>query len=151
MTDPTLTITIDRTSLSLSPLVLSGSADSNALGIVSYQAPPRLALVTYAPDSINITGSEALAAKLQHANLNFDWMCDTTDDETDMQAAYVEVAAALGQFSYLVTTQVSGAPAEVWSADMGSVTPPQRTYVDMVHPDALVIAVTIPVYPIPGS
>lgn len=153
MTDPTLTISIDRASLpgSLSPLVLSATIDSNPLGIVNYQAPARQARVSYAPDSRDVHGSESDGASWQQALLSFDWMCDTADDETDLQAAYEEVVAAVGQFKYPVTTQVSGAPAQVWSADMGSVTPPQRTFVDLAHPDALVVAVSIPVYPIPGS
>jgi hypothetical protein len=147
MTDPTLSISIDRTGLSLGALVFSGSLDSN-LGIVRYQAPGRQSRVTYAPDSINVHGSEPIAGAWQQALLSFDWMCDTAANEAAFQTAYAAVVAAVGQFSYTVTTQANGAAAEVWKADMGSVTPPQRTYVDLTRPDVLVVSVTIPVYPI---
>lgn len=150
MTAPTLTITIDRTSLSLSPLVISGSLDANELGIVNFRPPPRQARTTYAPDSVDLDGSEPIATAWQQSLLNFDWMPDQAASETDVQASYVEVCAALAQFSYAVTTQVSGAPAEVWTAERGSITPPQRDYVDLAYLRP-VYAVTIPVRPIPGS
>lgn len=153
MTDPTLTISIARATDAGGPTALDFSAanDATDLGIVSYQAPAHLNLVEYAPPSGNMNGSEAVGSSLQHALLSFDWMCDTADDEADMQAAYAEACAAVDQFSYLVTTQVNGAPAQVWAADSGSVTPPARTYADLAHPDALVMTVTIPVYPTPST
>lgn len=148
-----LTISIGRASLpgDLDPLGLSGTLDDVPLGIVNYQAPARLARVEYMPDRVDVIGSEAIGGAWQQAILGFDWMADTAEDETDVQAFYNEMVDALGQFAYPVTTQVSGAPAEVWAADMGSVTPPQRTFVDLEHPEVLVISVSIPVYPIPGS
>jgi hypothetical protein len=151
MTDPTLTISIGRTSLSLSPLLFSGSLDGTELGVVNFQPPARLSRVTYAPDSIDVHGSEAIGASWQQAILGWDWVLDGAANETALQAKYDEVVAAVGQFSYAVTTQANGAPAQVWAADMGSVTPPARTYVDLAHPNALVVSVSIPVYPIPGS
>lgn len=152
MTDPTLTITIDRSSLpgSLDPLEFSGNLDDAGLGILDYQPPARQARVAYAPDSVNTHGSEATGASWQQAILGFDWVCDTAADETALQAAYEEVVAALGQFSYEVTTQVSGAPAQTWSADMGSCAPSQRDYENLANLNP-VYAVSIPVYPIPGS
>lgn len=150
--DPTLTVSIDRTSLGKDPLVFSAAlADGTALGLVGYQAPANIARVTYAPDSDHVHGSEATGAAWGQAMMGVDWMCDDAADETALQAAYADVVEAVGQFSYPVTTQVSGAPAQVWAADMGSVTPPERTYVDLANPDALVVAVTMPVYPIAGS
>lgn len=153
MTDPTQTISIGRASLpgSLLPLEFSAVLDDVALGIVNYQAPARIAVVSYAPPSRDVHGSESDGASYAQSLLSYDWMCDTAADETALQAAYEEVCAAVGQFKYPVTTQISGAPAQVWTADMGSVTPPQRTFVDLEHPDALVVAIAIPVYPIPGS
>lgn len=150
MTDPTLTISIDRTSLSLSALVFSGSLDGTVLGIVNYQPPAFQMRVNYAPDSADVHGSEALSASYQQALLSFDWMRDASTTETQVQAAREEVRAALAQFSFTVTTQVSGAPAEVWSASPGSLTPPARTYMDLTHLTP-VFGVSIPVYPIPGS
>lgn len=150
MTAPSLMIMIDRTSLALSPLVLSGTTDSNELGVVNYQPPARLARITYAPDSVDVDGSEPIAVAWQQSLLNFDWMPDQAAAETDAQASYADVCEALAQFSYTVTTAVSGAPAEVWAAVRGSITPPQRTFFDLKHARP-VHAVSIPVRPIPGS
>lgn len=146
MIDPTLTISIDRTSLSLAPLVFSAKIDGTALGIAGYQPPARQARLTYAPDSMNVHGSEAIAASWQQAILGFDWFRESTT-ETQLQAAFAEVVAAVEQFSYTVTTQVSGAPAQVWAADMGSCAPSARSFADLANVSA-VFAVSIPVYPI---
>jgi len=150
MTDPTLTISIDRTGLSLGALAFSGALDGTTLGIVGYQPPALQSRVTYAPDSINIHGSEAIAASWQQAILGFDWVRDGDSTETEVQASYAEVAAAIAQFSYVVTTQVSGAPAQLWRADPGSIVPAARTYSDLTYRNP-VYAVTLPVYPIPGT
>lgn len=153
MTVPTMTISVARVvdAGGPDPLTYSAADDDIPLGIVSYQAPAHVNLVVYAPDTGSVAGSEATGASLQHALLQWDWMCDTAEDEADMQAAYTEACAAVDQFAYEVTTQVNGAPAQVWQADSGTVTPPARTFVDLDHPDALVMSITIPVYPIPGS
>lgn len=148
-----MTISIARVADAGGPgsLDFSGVRDATPLGIVSYQPPAHLNLVAYAPDSGDVVGSESVSRSLQHALLSFDWMCDTANDEADMQAAYDATCAAVDQFAYLVTTQIGGATAQVWRADSGTVTPPARTFVDLAHPDALVMTVTIPVHPIPGS
>lgn len=146
MTDPTLTIAISRTSLSLAPLSFSGALDGTTLGIVGYQPPAMQSRVVYMPDSADVDGSEAIAATWQQSLLSFDWVREGAT-ETQVQASFAEVLAAVGQFSYTVTTTVSGAPAQVWSADRGSVVPSARTYVDLEH-RIPVYAVTIPVYPI---
>jgi hypothetical protein len=145
--DPTLTITVSRTSLSLPALVFSGTLDSNVLGVVGYQQPALQWRLGYMPDSADVHGSEALSAAYQQAILGWDWARDGATTETQLQASRVEVAAALAQFSYTITTQISGAPAEVWRADPGSQVPSARTYVDLAHLSQ-VFAVTVPVYPI---
>lgn len=145
--DPTLTVSIDRTSLSLAPLVFSGSLDGTALGIVGYQPPSLQMRVAYAPDSVNVHGSEPVGASYQQAILGVDWVRDGAATETQVQASFAEVAAAVGQFSYTVTTQVSGAPAQVWSADPGSLSASGRTFGDLANVNP-VFALSIPVYPI---
>jgi hypothetical protein len=150
MTDPTLTITVDRTSLSLSALVFSASLDANALGIVGYQPPALQQRIAYAPDSVNIHGSEAIAASYQQAVLGWDWIRDGAT-EAQVQTSFDEVADALAQFSFTITTQVSGATAQVWSADPGSMTPAARSYVDLVNPGIQVFSASVPVYPIAGA
>jgi hypothetical protein len=150
MTAPTLTITIDRTSLGLTPLVLSGASDGVALGIVSYQEPADIPRYLWAPDSVNVEGSELISASSEQANLGFDWVSDAAANEAAVASAKAEVLAAVRQFSFQVTTQVSDAPAEVWAANRGAQTPSPRTYEDLANHNP-VFAVTIPVYPIPGS
>lgn len=153
MTAPTNTISIDRSSLTLSALQISGSRDGTELGLVRYIPPARIPRIAYQPDTGGIHGSEATQWSWQQAILGFDWVPDTAESETEIQAAYYEMLAAITQFKYEVTTQVSGAPAEVWLADPGAITlggSDGRTYVDLnfLRP---VYAVTIPVYPIPGA
>lgn len=149
MTAPTVTITIDRSSLSLSDLTFVGSG-SSGYGLVSYQPPLMVARNTYAPSSRFTDGGELVGGAWEKTNIAFDWYALAASTETAVQAAFAAVVAAIGQFSFEVTTQVSGAPAQVWQADRGSMSPSQRTYVDLAN-HCPVYAVTIPVQPIPGS
>lgn len=149
MTDPTLTISISRSTAAGGPTALVFDAQPGAtLGIVAYQPPGLQQRITYAPDSMSVHGSEAIGTSWQQALLTFDWVRDGATSESDVQTSYAEVAAALAQMSYTVTTQVSGAPAQVWAADPGSLAPSARTYVDLVNPGMVVYSVSIPVYPI---
>lgn len=145
----TLTISIDRTSLSLSALVLSGAVDANDYGITSYSPPGLQQRRKQMPDADSVHGSEITGTAYQQAILGFSWVPDQATDETDVQAAYLEVAAAIGQFEFTVTTQVGGAPAQVWSANAGDIdlAGGSRTYTDLEHSNP-VYSVTIPVYPI---
>lgn len=147
----TLTISISRTSLGLSPLVLSGSDDGTTLGVMSYQPPPLQARVEYADDVPGVHGSEAVGWSWQQSVLGFDFVADVAT-EAEAQAAKAELVAAVSQFSFTVTTQVSGAPAEGWSANPGSVVSASssgRTTLDLVYVWPA-WSVAIPVYPIPG-
>lgn len=148
--DPTQTITIDRTGLELDPLVFSARLDGTVLGLVNYQPPAMISRLGYMPDHPDVDGSELTSASWQKALLNFDWMADQATTETIVQAAYYEVLAAIAQFSFLVTTKVSDAPEQIWTADRGSMTPAGRTLIDtqFLRP---VYAVQIPVQPIPGA
>lgn len=153
MIDPTLTISIDRSGMSGSPapLVLAGDL-SEDLVVVTFAPPAKIWQYGYAPGSADIHGSELTSAALVQALLGFSFY-PLTDSETAMRAAQAEVEAALAQFRYAVTTQISGAPAEVWTCDPGSVQlvdSSGRTYADLAntHPK---FSVSIPVYPIPGS
>lgn len=148
--NPTLTITIDRASLSLPPLEFSGRLDGTSLGIVEYQAPARIARIDYAPDVAGVHGSEAQAWAWEQAILGWSFVRVAATTEADLQASYGEVVAALGRRSYTITTQISGAPAQGWAADPGSVTPAARDLASLRYLGT-VYAVTVPVYPIPGS
>lgn len=149
-----LSISIDRSGMpgSLSPLVLHGSVDSSVRRIVAYSPPAKQARIKWGPDSDDVEGSEALAATWQQALMGFKVKM-VAATETLLQAGVVELEAALAQFAFTVTTQLSGAPAQVWAANRGSIQLADsdgRTPSD-VHNLNPVYAVTIPVYPIAGS
>lgn len=147
MTAPTLTISIDRSSLSLSPLVLSGTNDSNDLGVVNYTPPAKQKRLGQMPDAPDIDGTEYVSSSYQQSRLNFDFVTDKATSETELQALEDELAAAIDQFAFVVTTQVDGAPARAWSANSGDLIPPSRTYTDLANHNP-VFAVSIPVFPI---
>lgn len=146
MTAPTLTITISQSG---DDLVLSGSLDENELGITRYAPPALQQRQSFMPTSADIHGDEAVSQSWQQSLLSFDWVPDTADDETDVAAAYAAVVAAISQFAFTVTTKVSDAAAEVWSANGGSIVlaGTSRDYPDLAHYNP-VYTVTIPVYPI---
>lgn len=148
--NPTLTITIDRASMSLPPLEFSGRLDGTTLGVVEYQAPARVSRVDYVPDVAGVHGSEAQAWSWEQAILGWSFVRVGATTEAQLQASYGEVVAALGRRSYTITTQVSDAAPETWACDPGSVTPAPRDLVNLRHLGT-VYAVTVPVYPIPGS
>lgn len=146
-----LTVTIDRSSLGKADLVISAGQDTT-IGLARYSPPDTVARVTYMPDNPNIDGSEAIGASWQQAMLGFNALFDQATSEADIASGVAELCEAVGQFSYLVTTQVGNAPAEKWSADRGSVTLANsdgRAFEDLLHLDP-VYSVTIPVYPIPS-
>src|SRR5689334_732567 len=116
MTDPTLTITISRSG---DDLVLSGSDDDNDFGVANFQPPAEVPRYGWMPDADSVNGSELLSESLEQGVLVFDWMADRVSSETEAAAAKAEVLAAIRQFEFTVTTQVSGATAEVWSANRG--------------------------------
>lgn len=149
MTAPTLTITISQTG---DDLVLSGTPGVGDLGVTRYSPPALQARLTYMPDNPSIDGSEATGAAWQQSLLTFDWVPDTATDEGDVAASYADVVAAIAQFEFTVTTEVSDAVEEVWSANRGSIvlSGGSREYTSLVNKNP-VYTVTIPVYPIAGA
>lgn len=142
-----VTVTISRTSLSLPDLVMTATPGDSGLGVSAFQAPGRVARITYMPDSVDIHGSEPIASSWQEGLISFNVVTDDVASETEAQTALAALVAALGQFSYAVTTQVSGAPAQAWAARMGSFSQPSRSLTDL-ETSLYECAVTIPVYPI---
>jgi hypothetical protein len=145
-----LTISIDRTSLSLTPLVLSAVDDANPLGIVNFTEPGRIARIRYAPPSDIFHGDSALAMTYQQALLAFDVVTDQAATEQASRDLLDDLRDALGQFPYTTTTIVNGATPQVWTCDPGSVAPIARTWFNLENLDP-VASVTIPCYPIPGA
>lgn len=141
----TLTFSIARTSLSLSPLVLSANDDSNTWGILpGYTPPGRIARVRYA--SSNFThGDVAVGSTWQQAVHSFD-VSPTVASAAGLAAAVAELQAALGQFTYLTTVTRNGV-AEVWTCDTGSLSPAPLDVNEVDHHQP-VYSVTIPCYPV---
>lgn len=151
--NPTLTISIDRSSLpgSLSPLTFSAKRSGGTTrGIVAYQAPLAVPRNAFAPPNRFIDGNELLSSSWEQTSLAFDWVPVGATTEATVQAAYIEVLAAIGQFAFEVTTKVSDADGQVWSAYRGAMSPNPRTLLDLSHL-CPVYPVVIPVQPIPGA
>lgn len=147
MVDPSLAISIDRTALSLSPLVFGCSGDVD-LGITSYREPAEQSRVVYAPSSEFVDGDLPLGATLQQTILPFSFFTDV-DTEAESRALVAQVRAAVRQaIEFEVTVTVSGAPAETWVCNPGSVTPEEgRDYMNLRDADPT-WAVVLPCYPI---
>lgn len=145
--NPTLTISIARTSLSLSPLVLSAANDANSLGLAGYQEPAIQAQVRWAPDSAYLDGSVALASRREHTLLNFDAYTDSAATEAASRSLIADLRAAVNQWEYLVTVTVDGATAEVWTCQPGSVGAATRSYEDL-RSHTVTYPVSIPCHPV---
>lgn len=146
----TFSISIDRTSLSLSPLVLSGDAGTTAeLGVANYSEPAMLPRVGYAPSSDFVHGDLALGWTYQQTLLNFDVFATSPADEQEQRDLIADLVAAVTQFpAYEVTVTVDDAAPETWTCDPGSVTPNgSRNWADVKHHNP-VWAVSIPCYPV---
>lgn len=146
----TLSISIDRTSLSLSALVL-GAQDGTGglLSITDYTEPAMQSRIAYAPSSEFMHGDLALGWSWQQALLSFEVAAFNPASEDEQREAVAALAAAVTQFpAYELTVTVGASPAETWTCDPGSVTPAAaRTYVDLRDSDPA-WRVTIPCYPV---
>jgi hypothetical protein len=111
----TLSLTLDRTSLSLSDLVIAGTAPSAGLWIELADNPDFLFRYTYAPDSAYVPGKQLLAAVLDQATLPVT-VHGQAASANDLSALRDELSAALAQFSYPVTLTLDGI-STTWSAD----------------------------------
>lgn len=155
MSDPTLSITISRALVAGAPadLTLSGHDNAVTLWVVRFRPPASIRRNEYAQNRSRFHGSELTGSSLDQGLLGFHFTHSSATSETVLQAAVEEMEAALAQPYYDVTTQISGAPPRVWEADPGSCEiagDGEREYLNLANLDT-VYAVTIPVYPIPGS
>lgn len=139
-------VAINRTSLSLPVLEVSGQDDARTLGLTSYQEPGLIWRVRYMPDHPDVHGSEPLGASLQQGIISFGLLPKVTD-EAALRAALAEFETAVSRLSFTVTTTVGNATPRAWSAHFGSVQPDERTLANLTHTDPIA-AVSIPVYPI---
>lgn len=145
----TLLITISRTELALTPLVLSGTNDANLIGVTSFTEPARVPDIEYAPTS-NLYRDVPLSVSYRQGVLGFDVVTHKSATEQASQDLLDDLRDALGQFAYTTTTVINSASAKVWTCNTGAMSPIERTLVNLKHFNP-VASVTIPCYPIPGS
>ena len=144
----TLSISIDRTSLGLGPLVFSGNDDANVWGILPGYQQPGLEPETRVATSPFTHGEVATRFKWRQAMHQFDAF-PSVASAAAMTTAENEVRAALGRLSYTVTVNNNG-QVTTWDAQPGSFVP---SPIDWPELDGLYPAysITIPCYPIAGG
>lgn len=148
MDDGQLTISIDRTSLTLPALVLLGHGTAPGLAVEGYTEPTLRPRVAYAADSDWVDGSMPLSMSWQESLIGFSVFADAAASEAQARGWIAELVRALGRLRYLVTITVNNAPAETWTCAPGSVTPTgSRTSANMRDYDQ-VWEVSIPCQPI---
>lgn len=112
------TVTLDRTSLSLPPLEITGSApDTSGLfldGSVGLLEPAFDVRATYAPDSNYVPGTQLLTAVLGASTLPLAVVAMGAS-AAGLATVKAELETAVWQFSYDVTLTVNGQP-RTWSA-----------------------------------
>lgn len=119
MTD-ILSLSLDRTSLSLSPLLIYPNRAQGPFWISGaagdeVDEPDFVYRYNYAPDSAYVAGKVLLAAVLDQATLPAVVRVLGTS-ATDLATKKAELRAALGQFSYSITLSLNGV-ASTFSAD----------------------------------
>lgn len=146
---PTFAISIDRTSLSLPALEMSGNdGAATPLKVTTYREPAMQARVKYAPSSEYEHGDVALAWSWQQTVLSFEVTTRGAATETAARAAVAELVAAVARLSYTVTVTPDDAAPETWACDPGTVAPrDDRSLVDLTHHSSVWV-VTIPAHPV---
>lgn len=149
MTQPTLTISIDRTGMVGSPAALDFSATpgDGERGIVNY-VDPRLVpqLQTLSADDIH--GERLQSWKWQAAILGFDVVLDAAASEDEVTSLVDEIREAVSRMSFSVTVVKDGGTPQVWSCYVGQVNfKDARTRQNLTDHNP-VIEVLIPCHPV---
>lgn len=147
----TVSVSIDRTSLELDPLVIGGTgSDTFTLTESGLGRPGVTPRATTAGDSPWVHGSVTVAAVREQSALPLEVLVQA-DSDALLEAAIAELDAALWQFAYTVTVTVGGV-GQVWAADPAawSTAGDARRWAYAAR-FIEVLTVTIPVHPIPGS
>lgn len=149
---PSLTISINRSGMAgaPAPLVFSGLLDSNQLGITEYEEPAMLPIVSYATPHDGRHGDpDPLSWRYAQTFLAWKFVTDLATTEQASRNLIADVRAAIAQaLEFSVTVTVSGATAEVWTCNPGSLTPAgARARIDMTDPRPE-WAVSLPAYPV---
>lgn len=146
----TASLSIDRTSLSLSALVIADDSTTYRLAKGGFGRPAMTWRTTFAPDSINVHGSEPIAAVKEQTSIPAEVIVlGATWAAVDTAVTALETAVS--QFSYDVT-QTTGGVARAWAASPASWSSASST-VEPFNVDQKfeVLRLTIPVYPISST
>lgn len=141
-----LSVTFDRTSLGLSPLVITGDPYAGALHLPEdgVERVGRVIRRTYAPASAYVPGRVLLAAVEDAGTLPLSIYAHG-DTAAEVEAAMAELEAAASQFAYDITLEVDGV-TQTWAADPEL---PQWGAIDvgMVRAHLVRASISIPVNP----
>lgn len=152
MTEPVLTVTIDRTGMvgAPAPLVLLGhpGTSNTVLGCSDYREPAKWVNRRMAPPSAFAHGQVVLGMTYEQSLLSFTVFPEGAT-EAQGKAAIFELEAAIARLQFEVTVTVGDAPGLVYVCDAGEVVPVgDRTYTDLRYANPK-WSVEIPCYPIP--
>jgi hypothetical protein len=146
----TVTVSIDRSSLSLTALVASDDGATYQIKQDGLTRPAITWRLTAAPDSADVHGTEYVAAAKEQTSLPLDIIVKAASSAA-LNTACVALEDALSQFTYTATVVVDGV-TKVWSCAPAAYSPTSGLIeFGMVNGHFDVFTVTIPVYPIPGS
>lgn len=117
MSVPVISVTFDRDSLSLSPLVINNDPTAGAFHLPEegLERPARSIRRTYAPDSAYIPGRVLLAAVEEAGALSVTIYAHGADTEA-LADAILELETATTQFAYDLTLSIDGQD-QVFAAD----------------------------------
>ena len=139
-------LSIDRTSLSLSALVLHGDRQDGWCLMPGWQVPALVPNNAYA-SSPNTHGAVATHATWQLGFMSGDVVLSGADNPADRANAIAELRAALSRLSFTIT-QDWGGQTETWTTQgYSTITPSPLSYVSVTR-DEPVYSLSIPVYPL---
>ena len=140
------TLSIDRTSLSLTPLVLSGVDDASVWGVLAgWQMPGKDAVVIRASSPLT-HGSTPTHWKWQDAVMSGEVAAQAASTGA-LAAAIADLEAAIGRLEYDVEVTRNGVPWGTWRCGPGSLTPSPLDYVNL-RDDQQAFSLTIPCFPV---
>lgn len=142
-----LSVSIARTSLSLSPLVLADDGTTYRITEDGIGRPGRTWRLGQMPDSADTHGTEYISAALEQTNLPLKVLVQAASSAA-LEAALDDLEDALGQFAYETTVTIDGA-ARTWTCGPAS----SQASIDsgQVAAHLSEVTITIPVYPIAGA
>ena len=140
----TFSLSIDRTSLSLPPLVLHGDRQAGWCLMPGWQMPGQQARIAYAA-SPYLHGDVATDWTWQQGVMSGD-VLPVAEDRADLDAIVSELRTALGRLSYDVTVEWNGV-SETWRCDPGSMSPSSLTWISIGRNEP-VYSLSIPCYPL---